>query len=79
MECWFKHDLELTGADMGKGFKSIGTFNGVSKSVKHLGIKKQYIDIINISNPVYGNFLEKKSIGSSTYMIKKIEKSIRGG
>jgi hypothetical protein len=85
--------LELTGADMGKGFtanamRALSAFDGISKSVNtKSGVsKEQYIDNIlsNISNPVYGNFLEKGSaIGSSaTYddITGKIETtSIRGG
>ena len=67
--------LETTGADMGKGFtanamRALAAFDGVSNSVETPKgeTKKQYVDKIlsNISNPIYGNFLEKKaSVGSS--------------
>jgi hypothetical protein len=73
--------LETTGADMGKGFtanamRALAAFDGVSNSVETPKgeTKKQYVDKIlsNISNPIYGNFLEKKaSVGSSAIYDKE--------
>jgi len=70
--------LELTGADMGKGFtanamRALSAFDGISNSVPTPDgeTKKQYVDNIlnNISNPIYGNFQGKESLlgSSATY------------
>ena len=72
--------LETTGADMGKGFtanamRALAAFDGVSNSVETPKgeTKKQYVDKIlsNISNPIYGNFLEKNASEGSSAIYNK--------